>query len=334
MTHSERIFSKPIDRLIYSDIETYFTEARSESDLIEFKSYDTGRNLDSNFSLVHRSFCAFLNSQGGLIIWGAPAGITVAGQPEKQFQGALKPLQEVYGKDRMVNKLGDKIVPLPNSFKLEILANPENNKSVIIIEIEKSEYAPHQYDNNYYMRMDGQTRFAPHHYVEALFKQIKFPQIEGYLKFVRAAVSRSNLIFFFDVYLFNFSPLLNEENVSYQITCSPGKFSDGNSQKRGKTEDVLSYGSPFSAQHSIVCLDTDLRENSGKMHFFLQFIGTNCPTKISEYKLVLSDMEELNVAQLATKITFISENKLMSDREPQSITKNEKLQSILGRPYG
>ena len=28
------------------------------------------------------------------------------------------------------------------------------------------------------MRLDGQTRNAPHHYIEALFKQIKFPNLK------------------------------------------------------------------------------------------------------------------------------------------------------------
>lgn len=332
MTHSERIFSKPITELTYSDIETYFTESWGETDLIEFKGFDSRKSLELNLPNIHRTFCALLNSQGGIIVWGAPFGSKAEGQKESHFQGELKPLTEVPEKDWLVNKLVDKIIPLPNSFNIVILPNSTNNKSVVIIEVQKSDYAPHQFESTYFMRIDGQTKPAPHHYVEALFKQIKFPQIEGYIKFKRVAISGRSVIMFLEVYLFNFSALQNEENISYILSCVPGKFSNGEFQKKSIPIGILSYGSPNMFEHDLVYTDTEIIQNSGEITFLLQFTGKNSPTKMSEYKLVISPREELNLDQLNTKITYISENKLMSDRQGE-MSKNEKLEIILGRPY-
>ena len=56
------------------------------------------------------------------------------------------------------------------------------------------------------MRMDGQSRPAPHHYVEALFKQIKYPNLEGYIKFDELTLDDGTYYLNISFIVFNYFP--------------------------------------------------------------------------------------------------------------------------------
>ena len=113
-----------------------------------------------------------MNSEGGLIIWGSPIGEYSDGSKEKVFEGALSPLDISLTKDSFINKVTDQITPSPRGIKFYKYSN--NGKHVYLIEVEKSNFSPHQFEHNYFMRIDGQTKIAPHHYVEALFFRAGF----------------------------------------------------------------------------------------------------------------------------------------------------------------
>jgi hypothetical protein len=49
---------------------------------------------------------------------------------------------------------------------------------VILVDVQKSYYPPHQYDNAYFVRLDAETRKAPHAFVEALFLRREGPNLE------------------------------------------------------------------------------------------------------------------------------------------------------------
>ena len=344
MTHCERIFSKPLNELTYSDIQEYFEGVRTETDFVEFKSYDPDRDISRNVTAIQEGVCAFLNSEGGLMVWGAPRGSTPSGQQEKIFTGDLFPLNLVPGKDRIVNMIGDKIIPLPNSFNLEVIQNGSNQESVIIIEIQKSEYSPHQTGNTYYMRMDGQTRIAPHHYVEALFKQIKYPEIKSYIKFTNTTIGTNSIILKIEIMIFNFSPLQNEYNVSYRLMCDRGKFAtcienpdspdcrmDGN-QIVHEFNSVLSFGFPFRTIQSVVLTTLSLSQSSGQVNLILQVVGKNSPGRMSKYKLDFNQPARYNTVELNRRLIEISENKLMIDlQEATGLTRLEQLRTVLER---
>ena len=42
----------------------------------------------------------------------------------------------------------------------------------------KSDYAPHQFNGKYYMRIDGHTITTPHHYVEALMRKLPIQDLK------------------------------------------------------------------------------------------------------------------------------------------------------------
>jgi hypothetical protein len=87
MTLSESILGKRISDLSQSDLETYFTVGRKEANNIEFKSYidhpAQGGSIISRdkekLQKIFSSIGAFLNTGGGILIWGAPTGNKLAG---------------------------------------------------------------------------------------------------------------------------------------------------------------------------------------------------------------------------------------------------------------
>src|SRR5437867_2114066 len=108
-------FGKPLNDLSYQDIEDYFIHEQIETNQIEYKSINEVGDLNPKIKALAENITAFLNSEGGIIIWGAPIGKEKAGQKEKVFQGDLTPISELFEKDRFVNKVSSLIIPLPNT---------------------------------------------------------------------------------------------------------------------------------------------------------------------------------------------------------------------------
>lgn len=239
MSLCKTYFGKEREELTYDDIENYFTEAKEESDKIEFKSYSDRGNKADLYDPVCKTISAFLNSAGGILIWGAPEGQEEEGKKEKVFRGDLAPIDFKLEQDALVSKVSDLINPLTNDIKLKIL--DKEDKYVCVFEIDKSIHTAHQFKNIYYMRLDGQTRIAPHHYIEALMKQIKFPNLEGYLKinsFNRDMSNRlpPNNVFIYKLsvalVIYNWSKIQNELNLSILLLCDKHPFEGYNLGRR------------------------------------------------------------------------------------------------------
>jgi hypothetical protein len=60
-------------------------------------------------------FVVFLNSDGGIIIWGAPKGKKVPDKKEKVFQGEPDMVDYLYEKDAFISKIADSITPTPRA---------------------------------------------------------------------------------------------------------------------------------------------------------------------------------------------------------------------------
>jgi hypothetical protein len=75
MGYIELFLGKKPNDLLYSDVITFFTNARQELDKIEFKAYiaATGSDREKEDGVIS-TISAMLNSEGGLIIWGTPVG--------------------------------------------------------------------------------------------------------------------------------------------------------------------------------------------------------------------------------------------------------------------
>lgn len=332
-------FGKRLTALQYADIESFFSVDREESDQIEFKSY--AGTVDRNLPGLIKSVCGFLNSKGGVIVWGAPVGVAASGKTEKTFKGALTPIAESLEKDRLISKVSDKIVPLPQGVRLQIIpGNP--GEVVVVLEIDESEYSPHQTDGAYYMRMDGQTRPAPHHYVEALMKRIRYPNLEGYVKMLnvereRIGVNSVRFNIEFEVQLHNWSPLQNVEDLTYNVTINNGSFIQplggtgyvGTRFFKCTPYSVLHYGLPIRETHEFTVTSDAVSHCNFQLEIRMFLSGKNCPAKMCHY---IIDLNKSTGGNGEIMVIERLENKLMKDiQDSLGATKSKILQDSLGR---
>lgn len=336
--YSNQYFSKDLNELTFEDIEKYFTDSKEESDKIEFKSYHSiYGNFDKNLEGVIRGICAFLNSNGGILIWGAPIGIK-SGE-KTLYKGSLAPVNKFIDKDSLVSKISDSITPLPINIRIKIIE--ENNLYIYVFEIEKSSYSPHQYKNTYWARLDGQTKPAPHYLVEALFKKISFPHLEGYIALEKFGNYDNERVYLdLTIYIFNFSELQNEYDVKFSLICPEAIFegklnqdvnlnySWGGHKFENNTQiKTLHFGAPESLSQKLVFNLEEIRDNyNNLMHITLTFGGKNSPLKFSEYVL---DFGISSISKFAPKelIKSMVENIFSSDKQKILGTTRENLLS-------
>lgn len=223
MQFIKSFFGKNLTELLYKDIADFFKIEQVESDRIEFKSFSLKYgNLNKNLAGVIRGICAFLNSEGGVLIWGAPKGKKISGRKEKAFVGDLSPVNELCEKDWLISKISDSITPLPIGINVQTLE--DKGLFVYVFEIQQNNYRPHQYSNIYYARLDGLTKPAPHYLIDALFKQIKYPNIEGFIKPTKISHNGKKYLLDIEIFIINFSYFQNEEHVVFRLFCEKGKF--------------------------------------------------------------------------------------------------------------
>ncbi|UHG90094.1 AlbA family DNA-binding domain-containing protein [Spirosoma oryzicola] len=230
MTHSftQDQFGKPMDSIDADDIRSYFSRERDESLSLEYKSFFQHEgDIKHKENGVLRTICSFLNSNGGLLIWGAPKGIKNA-TGQKVFIGDLSPVEKLYSKDDFINKISNRIKPFAAPIQVcKVEVDP--GRYVYLIEVPESETKPHQFDDIYYIRLDGQTKVAPHYIIEALFKQIKYPdlnvflRLDGFINLEKELNIRSVNIAI-TCFLINSSKFLHEYEPYYMLTINRGGF--------------------------------------------------------------------------------------------------------------
>ncbi len=329
MDFSTAYFGKPLLSLEYIDIVNYFLETRQETENIEFKSYPERATFDAGLQNAIRGISAFLNSAGGILIWGSPKGTKQEGKSEEVFFGELCTVKELKEKDSLINKISSAITPLPIGITVQILSSGSNY--IYIFEIQPSIYKPHQYDTRYYVRLDGQTKPAPHYLIEALIKQISYPNINGVIKFHSMKLEYSILKLPITIGIFNFSEFQNEEDVSFRLLCVGGYFSrsDENSVIKNKWHyanygqeliyenfaPILHFETPKIFDELILIEDSKVEANNGKLTLLLSFEGKSSPAKTSHYILNLSG--NFGLSNPNSRIETFEENILFSERQKQ-----------------
>lgn len=343
MTYSQLYFGKELNELTYEDIEHFFVDAKDESNKIEFKSYhnpDEKNHIEKENGVI-RAISGLLNSEGGLVIWGAPVGQKVADKKEKIFQGALSPSDKLVEKDSFISRVADLITPSPKGVKFQSLHKA--GQYIYIIEVDQSFYAPHQYRNIYNMRIDGQTKPAPHYFVEALFRKISFPKLEGYLKIDSLQHEEQRYVLRLTTMIFNKSKLQNEYEIYYRVLVTVGKFAhygeyhgndriytlEGHELRVPNAKSTLYYNEALSNTEVIIFNLNDLIKSEFKCDVMFYFGGKQSPLMVSRYKLLL---KELNPENLNTLLTSIEENQYTYEKSDKlEITEKEKMKLILGR---
>ena len=343
MDYFLQYFGKPFESIIVGDIITYFKDQRQESNRTEFKSYSKGGNFDKNIKPIISTICAFLNSEGGFIIWGAPQGKSIPNKKEKIFSGLPTFVNVNVEHDKLINIVSDSITPMPSGISARVIG--ENTQLIYLFNIQASMIKPHQYDNKYMIRLDGQSRVAPHYYIEAMFKQIKYPDLEGFIKFGDVQEIGTVVLLDFETIIFNWSPFQNEKNIIILIFSPVGIFShynprspiinkyqeygmNGHTSLIRKLDDILFNGSPFQDDHRLTFELQDVAKEKD-VELLLRFGGENSPQKESYYKFIIR-VDKDNKPFVV--ITERSENRMISDiRSEIGINKNDIIKQIIGR---
>ncbi len=181
MTFAAYYMGKPIEALEFaSDLEPFIRKEEPESQTLEYKS--AGSPLSEHGNVIS----AFLNSGGGLLILGAPREVDLpleGGRTSRVCRGPFTPLQPI-SKDDARRSLISKISPLPVGVLVGSV--PCEGGCVVVVDVETSTYPPHQHDGTYWIRLDGETRRAPHALVESLFLQRRGPNLECQVVVIRS----------------------------------------------------------------------------------------------------------------------------------------------------
>jgi len=327
MPYSKLIFGKEIFNLSYKDIEDFFQNEKEENLNLEFKSYvNQGTYKDKEY-VIKKSVCALLNSDGGIIVWGAPVE-TRSENGNTKASGVLTPFNVGLDKDKLINILSSTIIPMPIGIKVNFV-NDGNDNFVIIIEVQKSIERPHQFDNKYYIRLDGQTRIAPHYLIKALIQGKDFPIIRGHIRLKKILIYNNDLVHLtFRKLLFNTSQFNNDKNIFMSIIANPGKIYI-NKRLIGSRYDndfpILSHGRPLITDFVVELNSLQLVE---PLNIMFQFGGEKSPSKISIYKYnIKANLVTCNVADENIYLLEKSENTMPSDVTEN--TDDDKIEQML-----
>lgn len=171
----EKIFGKSRNEVTINHIKDFFSTQQEESSVIEFKSGEVEIND------IFKEITAFLNTEGGLLIIGAPRETKkTIGKNNiiKICEGDLT-YSNFKNKDWLYQKIASNIVPTPTDLKIEEYLTDEGN--VFLIDIPQSLNPPHQCsaDGKYYLRLERDAKPAPHGIIQALFDKRRVPSLSA-----------------------------------------------------------------------------------------------------------------------------------------------------------
>lgn len=195
------------------------------------------------------------------------------------------------------------------------------------------------------MRMDGHTKPAPHHYIEALFKKLSFPNLEAYLKLDRYIHTDNDAARLYCTIIFrNQSPFQNDYNLQYRVFTSHGHIMPGAAIQVNLTQKELAepgdysnpevantiyYGNWLHDSFNITLSRTTLHNNGYIIEIRLQFGAKHSPMKLCLYTIKIGERENTN---LQDNIVDMVENRFFNIHESE-MTKSdeERLFETLGR---
>lgn len=196
----QRIFNRTHEELKLSDVENFFKTPQEETTVLEFKSGDV------DIIKVFKEVAAFHNTEGGLLIIGAPretkTKINGKNTEVKRCEGDLT-YSAFQSKDWILQKLGSNIVPFPVGIKIKEFHKEAG--SIYLIDVPQSTNPPHQCaaDGCYYIRIDNEAKPAPHGFVQAMFNHRKSPILvaditcsgtKAHLKEIHVSISNESMI--------------------------------------------------------------------------------------------------------------------------------------------
>ena len=321
MKISQQLFRKGLKKINENDLISFFSDEKAETNNLEYKAHFGNTNIDEVIEKIIKTICAFLNADGGLLIYGAPVGKQPDGYLEKIFVGQLQPCPIKKGQDWFINKISSSISPMPSGIEMQIVSIT-NGGFVYLFEVNESSYKPHQFEGRYMIRLDGQNKSAPHYLVDALIRQIKYPDLRCALKIIGIKTHLTDrFIIQIDFAIFNFSPSIIENGITYNLLCNGAnihyKVPHNNAQVqvlndarsgqiiRKKSDTNLYYSSPHYFSEALITLP-----DINAIHIILTFGGNKSPLRYCEYKIDLS-----STFNISNALKTIQENKLVEPRQ-------------------
>lgn len=326
MKYSHITFGKDLYDLVYDDIVQFFDTEKEENLNVEFKSYPAQGNHNDKENAVLKAVCGLLNSEGGIVIWGAPVE-TKDTNGNTSAIGALTPFTTTLDRDRVINKISSLIISLPIGIRVQKLVAP-NGDSIFVIEVEKSNQKPHQYGNIYYIRLDGQTRIAPHYLIQAMMMSVDFPVLKGHLRLKNVELISGGLNLSFKKIIFNASKFNNEINAFFKIV-TPNTIVVGDDSFDGQfsnTFDIFNHGSPIASDFNVIVSTNYLVQNNNNFDIALSFGGQKSPSKISVYQYTFHG--RMNLGPVTDESVFLN-NKDENSLPTISVSDDDYIENFL-----
>lgn len=337
MSFSKQYFDNELTDLTSQDLIKFFESKQIESIHLEFKQYNPRANQDL-FYFILPGITAFLNSEGGLLIFGAPKPTQ---ENKKEFyQGELTPFPPDFipDKDTIIRKISDNIRSMPLGIKFHLVEF--DSGLVAVFEVPQSQIKPHQFNDRYLVRLDGQNKPAPHYLIEALFKQVKMADIRSFIKVTKCqylGFNNDTLLFEFNLHLINFTEFQNEKNVRFRLIVDGEMeliLDSGHLKSKSKSTEYfkienLPFGEPYTTTFSLTGGLGNISKDKTVLLNII-FHGESCPSKLTVYKFPIKSIAhrghlEGNKAKLDINNILISEH-----QRTLGLTHEESLKQSLG----
>lgn len=164
----ETFFKKNPTDIRADDVEGFISTKIEENrnlDYKDIKKYD-------DFDDLSRHISAFANSLGGLLILGVSEEEEGKGKNRRIYPEKITWGDEALSKERLENKLSARIQPTIRELGIvPIRESKKSSRVIFLIDIPKSDNAPHMAsDYRYYRRLDYSRRPMEHYEVADLFK--------------------------------------------------------------------------------------------------------------------------------------------------------------------
>lgn len=151
-----------------NDLQPLVSETEDgESTTIEFKSITEKlkkSNLGEPKALLAKEICAFLNSNDGILVWGA----------EKSEDGRVTIVNEsgMNLEDTFDHQLGNLVEPLPSGIEFKTIKDDADNECLVIF-VPRSDLAPHRVGD---WKMDDKKRILGRYYGRSGTSSVPLPE--------------------------------------------------------------------------------------------------------------------------------------------------------------
>lgn len=212
---TEEIIGKEANSLIMSDLAEFFAQHPREGLHLEFKSGE------ADFNKLRKEACAFLNTEGGLIILGAPR--------ENNEVPPRPDLSDIDNAAYVLQQITNGIVPAPKGLRVHQVRGEDG--SIFLIDVAASDIPPHQLQGSgqYYVREGAVSRPAMHEEVERMFMENRKPSLD-----LQIEIERPDDALVVRLIIGNKSSV-SAVDPAYNFSLSPVRFESGKVFRRQNT---------------------------------------------------------------------------------------------------